>query len=668
MIRSAHVRKLWVAIVLVAGVASAVSAQAPLAGDTELNAAYKAAAAKDYDSAIELFRKALKQQPNNAGAHKDLAYTLLKTGESVDARDEFEAALKLNSHDETAALEFAFLAFETKKPIEARRMFDRLRHSANPATKATAEQAFQNIDRPLADGIARWKEAIARSANPIALAMFSAHWELAQLAELRDQLPLAAEQYAICRELKPTLSEVLLIQARIWRELNRVDEANAALLAASRSTDSRTAELALEDLPARYPYPYEFVNALKLDPQNLTLRRELGFLYLAMHQDGDAASQFQQVLAVAPNDQLARDQLDAMHGFKKRPDVAVAAVSSTGATPAISSNAISVKAMGEKSLALGYMHDALKYLRQAHEQDPHDAEVTYKLALAYNLNKDDADALPLLDQARHSSDFVVAAEADKAYHALSGDPVAQTTVWAFPMYSSRWGDFFAYGQIKRTVPLPFLGAANKWLSFYLSTRFDADAKGAIKTAYGAGYLSETAIVSAVGVSSKVWHHLTAWGEAGEAVKYLPGERDFITPDYRGGLNFAKGFGSLLGSGHTGPFYETTEDGIYVSRFDKDWFLFSQHRAGETFRAWGNTTAQLLWNANYARDLKDQYWANTLETGPGIKVHLHWMPRNVYYTTDFLRGFYLQGAYLDSQFHQHSNYTDIRVGFWYAMTK
>src|SRR5260370_494349 len=126
--------------------------------DAELTQAYKLLAQKDYDLAIALFRKALALQPANAGVHKDLAYTLLKAGENADARDEFESALKLNPHDETAGLEYAFLCFETEKKIEARRTFDRLRHQGSAATRATAEQAFQNIDKPLADGIARWKE------------------------------------------------------------------------------------------------------------------------------------------------------------------------------------------------------------------------------------------------------------------------------------------------------------------------------------------------------------------------------------------------------------------------------------------------------------------------------------------------------------------------------
>ena len=201
------------------------------------------------------FRKGLALHPANAKAHKDLAYTLLKTGDNAEARDEFDHALKLDPKDEVAALEFAFLAYETKKPVEARRAFDRLRHSLNPATARTAEQAFQNIDQPLAASIARWQEALSRVPDPNALSTFSAHWELAQTAELRDELPLASQHFETCRKLKPQLPELLLILARVWGETNRIEESHAALLAASRSADSRTAELALAQLDTRYRIP-----------------------------------------------------------------------------------------------------------------------------------------------------------------------------------------------------------------------------------------------------------------------------------------------------------------------------------------------------------------------------------------------------------------------------
>ncbi len=236
---------------------------------------------------------------------------------------------------------------------------------------------------------------------------------------------------------------------------------------------------------------------------------------------------------------------------------------------------------------MGYVRDALKYLLEAQEQNPDDAEVMLKLGWAYNLAKDDADAIAWFDRARHADDPQIATEATKAFHSLSGDALPQTTVWTLPMYSSRWKDLFTYGQVKRTVPLPWK-RANKIISFYLSTRFIGDVKGSIPTPVGPGYLSESSFILGAGVSSKPWHHVTGWVEAGEAFKYLTDRRDVgaAIPDYRGGLNFAKGFGSLLGSETPGMFYETTGDAIYVSRFGKDWLFYSQHRAGRTFQAWG----------------------------------------------------------------------------------
>ncbi|MBV9405758.1 MAG: hypothetical protein JO211_10470 [Acidobacteriaceae bacterium] len=211
---------------------------------------------------------------------------------------------------------------------------------------------------------------------------------------------------------------------------------------------------------------------------------------------------------------------------------------------------------------------------------------------------------------------------------------------------------------------------------YLSTRFDGDARGAVPTAYGPGYLSETAVILGLGMASKPWHHLTAWAEAGEALRYLPNTNDTAIPDYRGGLNAARGFGSLLGSRTPGLFYETTADAIYVNRFDKDWLFYSQNRGGRTFK-FRDQTVQLLMNLNYSGDVKSQYWANTLEVGPGVRLHLDWMPPGVYLSLDVLRGYYLRDDYLPPCLHDpfpthncraESHYLDVRVGFWFARTR
>ncbi len=653
---------LIIALLSISGLAAG---QTP--ADEDLSQAYKLLSSRDYDRAIALFRQALNRNPLNAAAHKDLAYSLLRVGENAAARDEFQRAVQLNNSDDTPAIEYAFLCYETKHPIEARRTFDRLRKYARMSTaRATAETAFQNIDKPLAAGILRWQQALTKFANQNDIASYSAHLELAQLAEQRDDLPLAAEQFEICRQLKPTLSELLLDLARVWQQLNRVDEAHAALLAASRSTESRTAELGLERLGSRYPYPYEFVKAIQLDPRNNALRCELAYLYLAMKKDSEAIEQFQQVLAVDPNDSQSSDQLAALRGFKKRPDTSAA---SSPTAPAVASQPKpDAKTMGAKSLAAGYVNDAIKYLRQAHEEDPDDARVMLQLGYAYNMAHHDPDAIQWFNRARHASDPEVVAQAAKAYHNLTTGNQPILTVWALPMYSSRWNDAFTYGQIKRALPTPFLGRANKYLTFYLSTRFVGDAKSGLPgpVSVAPQFLSETSFIVGAGIATHVWHHLTGWVEAGEAIKYLPSRSDVgaAIPDYRGGANFAKGFGKLLGAKRSGLFYETTADAIYVHRFDRDWLFYSQHRAGRTFALGENTSAQLLFNLNYTRDFKNQYWANTTEYGPGIKLHLPGTPRNVYLSTDFLRGVYKSNPY----YLNLHGYSDIRVGFWYAFSK
>ena len=182
-------------------------------------------------------------------------------------------------------------------------IFDRVRKTAGPSAK-TAEEAFQNIDVPLAGGIARWTEAIAKGG-----ANFSAHFELATLAEQRDQLPLAAEHYEKAWRLLPDRRSVLVDLGRVWLALNRLDDAHAALPAASRGGEPGAAELARELLPNHYPYVDDFRRALVLDPANTELRRELAYLLLRMDFRLEAEQEFRTLTEIAPGDLLAATQL-----------------------------------------------------------------------------------------------------------------------------------------------------------------------------------------------------------------------------------------------------------------------------------------------------------------------------------------------------------------------
>jgi tetratricopeptide (TPR) repeat protein len=644
---------------------------APAAFALTLQEAYDALAAKQYDRAIQGFEQALSADPARSAIHQDLAYTLLKIGENDRARDHFAAAMRLDPKDDRVAMEYAFLCFESGQKAAARRVFDQVRQRGN----ATAEQAFQNIDRPLATEIARWSEAVKLAPDN-----FSAHLELARLAEQRDELALAAEHYEKAWHLKPAEPSLLLDLGRVWQALGQTERAVPALIAASRGPHTRTGELARELLPARYPYVYEFERAVKLDPSNAGLRREFAYLLLAMNRDPEAEDQFAQLSQLASGDLVACAQLGFLRwkrgdheGAKPCFDKVLAGndeeladrVRLTLHQPRAlkkrddASPAEEAKIMAARSIAAGYLPDAKTYLAAAHEADPADASVVLKLGWVNNILHDDREAIEWFNQARKSSDPVIASEAGQAYDSLRPEFARfRTTTWLYPLFSTRWHDLFGYAQTKTEIRVGTLP-----LRAYFSTRFIGDTRQTIGPAQ---YLSESSVIFGVGLSTFVWRGLNGWFEAGEAVKYLPNRQDVGTaiPDYRGGLAYARGVGHLLTAG-PGWFAETNDDLVYISRFQRDTLLYLQTRAGYTLPeiTAARIQSQVFWNANLAADRLRQYWANTIETGPGLRFRLQSMPKSMLLSVSVLRGAYT----INEGNPRGPNYFDLRAGLWYAFT-
>lgn len=626
-----------------------------------LEKAYSCLAAKEYDSAVSLFRQAATLSPQRADIHKNLAYTLLKVGDTAGARDSFKTAMALDPRDQTSALEFAFLAHETGQTRLARLTFDKIRQSGS----TVAEQAFQNIDKPLAEGISRWLNVLRNE-----MGNFSAHQELARLAELRNESKLAAEHYLAAWKLRPTERYLLVALGRVHLDQNEPDLAMPALLAAARSGNPRAIEQAKGLLPNRYPYVYEFEQALALDPTNVELRRELAYLHLAMGQPARAQREFEALLQHAPNDRTALNQLALLKGQPVSPrDPSAAAAPITqpapppppkpAPEPAKTDTRADLRAMADKSYQNGFLKDALKYYTELAQADPNDHQALLKLGWTQNQLHNDREAIRYFDRARLSSNPNIAAEAQRAYDNLRPQfEAVRNSAWILPFYSSRWKDTFTYGQLKTEIRLPFLHG----LRPYASLRLIGNLRGSIQRPGEVypQYLSESAVIPAVGIATPVHKGLMAWAEAGYAMSYLtrrdnqPQQR----ADYRGGVSFSRGFGRLLGAGSSGLFFENHEDGVFVSRFNNSVILYSQNKLGFTYRK-----LQLYWNGNLTADPKRQYWANFVETGPGLRFRAPFMPPALVFSVDVLRGQYLirQGNPNPMRFH------DVRAGFWYAFS-
>lgn len=660
--------------VILFGLCGLAWAQTPDANpaDKPLTRAYDALRARDYDAAISGFREAIEAAPQRADVRKDLAYTYLRIGENLLAREQFHEAMRLDPTDAQVAMEYAFLCNETKEQAEARRIFDRIRRTGN----ATAEQAFENIDRPLAEGIERWKQAIEMGADN-----FSAHLELARLAEQRDELPLAAEHFEKAWRLVPDRRSVLVDLGRVLKAAGTEARANAALLAASRGGEPRAAEMARELLPHRYPYVPEFRAALELDPSNIELRRELGFLLLEMDREREAEVEFRNLAAPPPGDLLSAAQLGFLLYARGARDEAMPLLRRVLDSndedlgnrvreilhmplrivvggPASQDSANRAKFMAERSLQAGYNADALKYLQQAHETDPGDYSVMLQLGWTNNILHRDVDAFHWFDLARRSPDPKIATEAAHARNNLRpAVELFRTTAWFYPIFSTRWHDQFGYAQIKTELRsrLP--------VQPYVSVRFIGDSRETTGTPAWNGlpqYLSESAFILAAGLRTETWHGVTGWFEAGSAAGYMTGH---MLPDYRGGVSAARSVGAALSGESSGTFADTMLDGVFVSRFGNDSLLYLQTRLGYSFGPKA-LRAQAYWNANATVDVQRQYWANYLETGPGLRWRTDWMPAGMFLTANLLRGVYL----INSGNPRGPNFNDVRLGVWYAFTR
>ena len=644
--------------------------------------AYDELRIKRYDAAIIMFRQAIAEKPGQIALWKDLAYTLLKTGDNEEAREAFGEAMKLVPSDNHVAMEYAFLAFETGRKPEARRIFDRVRTNApDLQQRKTAEQAFQNIDQPLAEGIARWTQALAASPGN-----FSAHQELARLAEERGELALAAEHFLTAWRLKPSYRGLLVSSGRVLKELGRTEEAVAALLAASRGAEPHAAEKARELLPVRYPFVYEFRQALELDPGNIDLHREIAYLLLAMNERAEAEKEFGIVAVQTPEDLLSRAQLgflllergaraeaiphlkvvmekdDGELGDRVRNALKLPQTLHRRPETPLSQTALEAKQLAQSSYEKGFMKDALKYLKIANENDPVDFDVMLRLAWVNNILKDDSEAVKWFALAKQSPDEKISAEAAKAFRNLSStESNNRTTFWTMPMFSSRWKNLFDYSQLKTEFKISRLPVRP-----YFSVRFIGDVRGAGQTASGINpqYFSESSVIFGIGLATPVKHGLMGWFEAGTSVRYRHrNDVALAVSDYRGGLSFARAW--------SGPvrrsFLETNDDAVFISRFQNDGIFYSQNRIGyrvlESEETLGSQSS-LYWNFNLTADARRQSWANFLETGPGLRFRTTGMPASMSITTSFLRGSYLLPGYPGGK----PTFFDLRIGLWYAVSR
>ncbi len=686
---------------------------APDPGLSRAALAYQAKQAREFDRAVALFEEALAADPENLHLRKDLAYTLLAVGKSERARDEFGEVLRRDPNDSYIALEYAFLCHETNRPEIAWKIFRGLQGAANPEHRATATRTFKSMDAELLGRIARLEEALRRDPGN-----YGSHLELARARRIRNDYAVAAAEFDAAYRLKPQYAEVLLELADVLRKAGERERAEAVTLTASRCASAYVAEQAKQFLPPRYPYLSEFENALRFEPRQPELRREMGFFLLSLGRKPEAQAALERVLTEDPDDLLAAAQLGFLELEQGRRDTAIprlraalrttdnalrqrisdllskegaleaqpgaATISPETATeiPAATlsksfADAESAREMGRKSYDAGFIPDAIRFYQEAQRLDSANFDTMLRLAWSLNMGKRDDEALRWFSLAARSPDTAVAEEAKAAIRNLT-TPAASSSamvaaapreglvasLWAMPLHSTRWGSTFSYAQAKLEWEQPRLPVVP-----YLSVRFVGDTTGAIGAA-NPQFLSENSFILGLGARTRPWKGILAWGEAGSTMAYLSSRRQEtgrFLPDYRGGLSQFRLFGPSLLNAKSGAFAETMNDLVYIHRFDRDTLAISRNRLGRhlgRIDSLGGLQLQAFLSLNLNTDFKRQAWANFVEAGPGLRLRWAWMPPSVSFTFHYLRGHHTIRR-IDER---PNTYNDFQAGFWYAVTR
>ena len=121
-----------------------------------------------------------------------------------------------------------------------------------------------------------------------------------------------------------------------------------------------------------------------------------------------------------------------------------------------------------------------------------------KLGWTNNILKQDAEAVKWFGLARQSPDEKISTEAGEAYRNLApGVARFRTTVWMYPLYSSRWEDGFGYAQVKTEMKIDGVP-----LRPYVSTRFIGDMRQTTDlSGLPPQYLSENSFIFAIGLAT-----------------------------------------------------------------------------------------------------------------------------------------------------------------------
>ena len=397
------------------------------------------------------------------------------------------------------------------------------------------------------------------------------------------------------------------------------------------SADQAYKDMAAENFPAAIA---NFKRALGLDPANAVWRTDLAYAYLKANAWGDAGREFKAVYGARPDQlglalelgyisQRQQDDASALRYFNEAAGSSDPKIAETARAAIAGFKASQLRVRRQAAydlLARGQGADAVRMFETLHAADPSDAETALQLAYAYDAGGATAKARELFRAERNNADPGIAARANSALDEINRrNALIFADFYAAPLYQTRFSNQINPFNAKLGLrPSPYFQP-------YAGLRLSRDTRSTIGSQPEI-YSDNSAVISA-GVQSRVPRlGATVYAEAGSAIRLVRESNSRrAVPDYRTGMFWFQDWGttvseaalrkparfSMTGSGYG--------DVSYYSRFDGNVIGYGQLRQGFNLPTGRVLPIQVLAALNYIQDSNKEFYNNTVEIGPAIRI-------------------------------------------------
>lgn len=442
---------------------------------------------------------------------------------------------------------------------------------------------------------------------------------------------------------------------------------------------SDAAQQAYQDLAAKnFAAAVEhFKNALALEPSNERWRKDMAYALVSAGSLAEAVTEFQRIYSEHPDQleialqlgylsqQLSRVQEAIRYfGDAERSSDRRISEQASGALAVLRPSELLTRKQAAYDLAgQGRRVEAIRLFEELHRDDPADASATLQLGYLYDAAGEKTKARQMFEAARQNADPQIARQAASALDQIRRDSKLWFgSLYASPFYQSRFSNEINPLHVQIGI------RAARYVQPYIGLRFNRDVRS--KSGTLPQIFADNSVVFAFGIQSSLPRiGATFYAEAGTALDLLaqPTQGRAI-PDYRTGALWFRSWGTGInapaGAGHdftlTGNAY--ADLGFY-SRYDNNVIGSLLLREGFNLPTGSVLPIQLLAAINFVKDSNGNFYNNSIEVGPDLRiVPVRKLP-NLQFEMQYLRGFYVTH---DSTNPYRPRYGDFRAFLIWSM--